>query len=884
MADATHSAGQDTPRSALAAGHTVVTSTRRLARALKLEFAHQAAAASWPTPEALPWSAWIGASYRECRDYAAEGGGRPCLDDGQSALIWEQLLREDPQAAGLLMPGGAVDGFRDAWRLMQEWRLPPKEVAARAGEDCRTFLRVAGSYQARLDETGWLDGAQLPAQVAAWLGREEDGRQVLFVGFDTFNPAQEEVFRALGSRAQRIDAPYHSGTPDWAGYEDSRTELAAAAAWARAWLEREPGARLGIVVPELEDAAAILEDLLDEALAPRRLLPGGADTERPWNLSLGAGLADAPPVAAALLACSLWGGPLELAEVGRLLRSPWYGGAEVEGAVRARIDAWLRRHAQDRITIEALLGWLRGRDGAPACPLLQLGLQALADELQAGPQRRRPSQWAAAVSRGLRGLGWPGDAAMDSGTWQTVQAWADLLQDFSRLDVVSGAMTRAEALSRLKRMSQLRRFQPETPDLPVQVLGLFETAGLEWDGLWVSGLHDGVLPASLRPCPLLPASMQRERCMPRACPDQELALAQRLMARLGRAAPEVHFSYPLRREDEPLRPSPVITVFNERPDRYTPGPGIAASWFAARRLETIVDERGVPFAGEVAGGTGLLAAQSACPFQAFATYRMSARPLETPVAGVDGRRRGQLLHLALRLLWEELGGQEGLLALNEDSLDERLRAALKAAARRTLGELTAGIVQIEIEEAASRIRELLACERVRPGFEVVDCERAITFEIGPLRIRGQVDRLDRVAGGLAILDYKSGESNPADWSGARPQAPQMPVYALAFAAELVALVYGSLKPGKVGLLGRARSADAFGAILGKQGVMTPDAWQAQLHAWDATLTSLASACAAGDARVDPLRLHGSGSTCAYCHLAILCRRDELLRSGALGDD
>jgi probable DNA repair protein len=883
MADAVCTAGHETLRPALAAGHTVVTSTRRLARALKLEFAREATAPSWPTPEALPWSAWIGASYRERRDFSADERVRPCLDDGQSTVIWEQLLREDPQAAGLLMPGGAVDGFREAWRLVQEWRLPLEEVAARAGEDCRTFLRVAGAYRARLDALGWLDGAQLPAQVAARLGRDPAGGKVLFAGFESFTPAQEEVFRALGSRAQRIDAPRHPAVLSWAGYENSRAELAAAAAWARAWLERDPGARLGIVVPELEDAAAMIEGLLDEALAPRRLLPGGAEVARPWNLSFGAALADAPPVAAALLACGLWGGALDLAEVGRLLRSPWFGGGEAEGAGRARLDAWLRRHAQDRVTTEVLLGWLHGRDGAPACPLLQQGLRALADELQAGPRRRRPSQWAAAVSRGLRGLGWPGDAAMDSATWQTVQAWAELLEEFSRLDVVSGVMSQVEALGRLRRMSQARRFQPETPDLPVQVLGLFETAGLEWDGLWVSGLHDGVLPASLRPCPLLPASMQRERGMPRACPDTELALAQGLVARLGRAALDVHFSYPLRREDERLRPSPVITAFNQRPAMTASGPDIAASWFAARRLETVVDERGPPMAGEVAGGTGLLAAQSACPFQAFAVHRMAARPLETPMAGVDGRRRGQLLHLALRLLWEGLGGQEGLLSMDEHALHERLHAALKSAARRTLGELAAAIVQIEIEEGAGRIRELLACERRRPNFEVVDCERGITIEIGPLRIKGQVDRLDRVAGGLAVVDYKSGEASPADWSGERPQAPQMPIYALAFAAELVALVYASLKPGKVGLLGWARNADAFGAVLGKRGAMTPDAWQAQLEAWHATLTGLAAACAAGDARVDPLHLHGGSSTCAYCHLATLCRRDELLRSGALGD-
>jgi ATP-dependent helicase/nuclease subunit B len=466
-------------------------------------------------------------------------------------------------------------------------------------------------------------------------GRQH-GPPVIFAGFDTLSPAQcTRLSRARDARARRAAGPRLGAVPALHAFADGRQEFAAAAAWARSRLEADPAARLGIVVPDLDAAAPYVEDLLDEALCPERLLPGRTDAPRPWNVSLGVALADAPAVAAALVAGTLARDALEAAEVGRLLRSPYFAGAEEEGAERARLDAWLREHAGDRVAAAQLLRWLAGRDGAPRCPRLEAGVRGLLDELHASPRRRRPSDWAAALTRGLRRLGWPGGGAVDSATWQVAEAWAGLLEAFSRLDAVIGPQSLGEALARLKRMGAQQRFQPETPELPIQVLGLLETAGLEFDGLWVTGMHDGVLPAPLRPCALLPAALQRERGMPRACPDTELALARRLVARLAGAAGEVRFSYPASREDEPLRPSPVLAALppaeppRGRRCRDSPPP---ASGCAS--VEEVERRCGAGHHGAVAGGTGLLAAQAACPFRAFALA-----PARRPGARDTGGRR-----------------------------------------------------------------------------------------------------------------------------------------------------------------------------------------------------------------------------------------------------
>jgi ATP-dependent helicase/nuclease subunit B len=862
---------------------TVVTATRRLARRMRLQHAAAATTASWTTPRVLPWSAWLAETYRDLRDFGALRGAKSLLDEHQSAALWAGVFADDPAAAHLLMPGGAVEGFREAWRLAHEWRLSWPDIEARASEDGRVFLRVARAYRAALDALGAIDAELLPAAVAATLA-EPGALDLRFAGFDRLSPAHRAIHEAPGVRARDLALPSRGREATLAAYPDLRSELEAAASWARNRLEANPAARLGIVVPELEAAAALVEDLFDEALAPARLLPGQGEAPRPWNMSLGRPLAQVPVVAAALAACALLRERIDPRDAGHFLRSPFLAESAGEGGTRARLDAWIREHAGGGLAADDLLAWLGGRDRAPAAPRLARGVRGLFDELRAGPRRRAPSAWAGALTRGLQHLGWPGEAALGSADWQSVKAWADALDCFARLDIVAGALSWAEASTRLQQVCHERMFQPETPEAPVQVLGLLETAGLEFDGLWVAGMHDGVLPAPLRPCAMLPAALQREKTMPRSCPGTELALARRTVARLAAAAPEVRFSYPLHREDEPLRPSPVVRHLPRDASVLERFPGVAAAIFAGRRFERIPDPNGPPAAGEISGGTWLLATQAACPFKAFATHRLSARPLEEGGGGVDDRARGLFVHQALRDLWGTLGGMDGLASLDAGGLTVRIRTALEAAARSVLDGVPPGLVRIELDEASRRIRELLAIELERPPFEVLSREAPLEIELGPLHLRGQADRVDRVPGGLAIIDYKSGAASPADWDGERPLQPQLPLYAMAFPGEVVALVFASLKPGAVQLRGRAMSREAFGRTLPVQRESSPAEWQGMLAAWRQSLEALAAAVAQGDARIDPVAVNGSRSPCPRCHLQVLCRRDELVRDGVLADD
>jgi len=83
---------------------------------------------------------------------------------------------------------------------------------------------------------------------------------------------------------------------------------------------------------------------------------------------------------------------------------------------------------------------------------------------------------------------------------------------------------------RLGQLCRQRLFQPETRGRPaIQVLGVLESAGLSFDGLWVMGMNDDQWPPPPRPNPLLPADVLRAAGASHASAEVELDFARASM-------------------------------------------------------------------------------------------------------------------------------------------------------------------------------------------------------------------------------------------------------------------------------------------------------------------------------------------------------------------
>jgi exodeoxyribonuclease-5 len=216
-------------------------------------------------------------------------------------------------------------------------------------------------------------------------------------------------------------------------------------------------------------------------------------------------------------------------------------------------------------------------------------------------------------------------------------------------------------------------------------------------------------------------------------------------------------------------------------------PGAVEYIYDARAPEVGADEH-------VRGGTGLLAAQAACPAWAFHEYRLGAAVLPAPTFGLDALVRGSLLHAALEAFWTGRGLAE------LQAMDAAMRAAeigrvvglaLDAHDRDAVEPLPPRLRALEAQRLAELIATWLEVEATRADFRVQACEERQRLDIEGLGINVVVDRVDRLADGrLAIIDYKSGRSDRTKtWADARITEPQLPIYAaLAFPDRAVAAV------------------------------------------------------------------------------------------------
>jgi probable DNA repair protein len=847
------------------AGCTVVTPNRRLAVELTREYArHQVAGGrvTWESPDILPLGAFVERCYEEAV-YSSQGEALPVLlADAQARELWEQAIRDSRWGGELLEVPQTAARAMEAWRLAHAWRIAPALEKFAGTDDARAFAEWARNYAGRCRAGGFVDTAALPDVIAATLDRKP--KLLVLYAFDIVPPQSADFLASAGVETLSCAAQRRSSTQYRASFASFGEELESAASWARARLEAGLS-RVGVVVPDLQLRRKQVVRVFSRTLRPDYNLPGAAGAATPFNVSLGEPLAQAPVVAGALALLDFSLREAQYENVSRLLRSPFLGGAEGEMAARARLDASLRRKSGSALSLPKLISLV---DGSPD---LRRRLEAVFALKPATPS---PHDWARHCTAVLQAAGYPGERALDSAEYQAYARFNALRGDLARLGRVVERLSAGEALARLRRLCAETLFQPEAPAAPVQVLGLLESAGLEFDALWVSGLTDDAWPLAARPNPFLPIALQKKAGIPEASAETSLALDRRFTAGWAGAANEVVFSWPRKDGDRELVASPLVAPGAEPGPKLSAYPRFRDAIFARKALRERRDETGpaVP-QREVHGGTRVLADQAACPFRAFAHWRLRAEALAAPEPGPDAKVRGQLLHALMAGLWRDLRSSAALSGDVEPVLDKAARSAVKEAG------LEGPFAELEIARLRKLAGEWLVLERGRDPFEVVHTEQKRQLDIRGLTLSGRIDRMDRLLGGAragahVLIDYKTGSRvTPNDWMGPRPDDPQLPLYVVTAREEISAVAFARLRAGNMKFFGFSAHE---GAIPGVKAALD---WPALVAAWKAELEKLAGEFAGGHAPVDPKR---GLNTCRNCDVQTLCRVHE--RLSALTED
>lgn len=874
---------------------SAVTPNQRLSLVLQREFGERQTASGkvlWESADILPWSGFL---ERACQDarYSDTAALPLVLAPAQSHALWENLLRSSPTGEALLAVADAARLAHEAWQLTIAWRLEPRLRGATLNEDGKALLEWAPRYERALQRGGLMDAVELADRLLPLMadGSIRIPQTLIVYGFDSFTPQQADF---LGGLQQAGSVVLLAGPSPVASRvlrvpcADAEQEIHRAAAWARTRLEAGC-TRIGIVVPDLAARRAAVVRIFSAAMAPDYALPGAAPRVLPFNLSLGEPLADYPLVNTALLLLELAGRDIEFERASRVLRTPFIAGGEVERSSRAVLDTELRRRAEPSVTLERLQGMVARQGGD--CPQLARRLAALAEFRRSrlfGAQA--PSAWARAISEALATAGFPGERALDSVEYQTLKRWHEVVAGFAALDRVVPRMAYAEALARLRRMAGDTLFQPESADVPIQILGVLETSGLTFDCLWVMGLGDESWPPPQRPNPFLPLVVQRAAGVPQCSPADALAAARGVTGRWCASADEVVLSHPLQEDDRELRPSSLIAQVPEAVPDIAAYPDFRGAIHALRMIERIADDAAPPLAdGHVAGGgTGLLKDQAACPFRAYALHRLHATAPEVPHAGLDALERGNLVHNVLAKVWARLRTSDALQAMGGDELDALLDSAAEAAMERIRRErptaLSGRFADIEKRRLTGLARAWLDEDRKRGAFTVIAVEDKRSMAIGGLQLNARLDRVDESADGRRIvIDYKTGLTNAGAMLGERPEEPQLPLYLVTAEPDAAAVAFARVRTGNMAYVGLARDGDLLPGVKAhadtKHGDQYP-AWPDLVAAWRNDLERIARQFAAGASAVDPKRYP---QTCQFCDQQPFCRIRERLGEPIVGE-
>lgn len=864
---------------ALKAGATLVTVNQRLARHYQRRYdAWQLSHGDtvWDTPNIVSWSAWLALIHDEA--LCAGLTEYPLLGASLDERLWRTAVQQVCERKGLriLDQTAAATQARSAWLIQHAWHCHAGEGSV-LSKDQQVYGDWSNAFRQLCHQHKALDQSRLATELRTlWselLQHELLPKQVLFAGFLTPTTEQQAWMSGLAELDIEVDAlsPIAKpATPIRYSYIDDETEWRACASYARALLEENPNALIGIIIPELQthrtDLLRAFDGVFFPGINPKDIQRIG----RPYDVSLGVSLAQQPVIRSALLMLQFLLKPVPTADITAILLSPYYLKAKSASTKRQQCDRFFRDRRCFELSAPALMEneeWVAELDVS----FKEVLIKAL-KTLSVKPQTM--TQWSSRFGKVLqRQLLWPAEA-QGSLEYQAVKVWQQVIDELESLDD-GQTMTADEALHELQRLCQQRLFQPESPSAPVQIMGRLESHGLLFDNLWITGCDSTQWPPKTNATSLLPRGLQQERGVPESSAAHRLAAAKLEWTHWCQLAPNVIASSAKTRQGQLLPLAACVAQLPEADATQLLGSGLFPSLVGviadAADMSTVADTHGpaVTDGLRVKGGARRLEDQAKCPFKGFVTHHLKIKNLEDPGMGLDPRQHGTLLHESLEAFWGDVKTSSALHGFSEQALAEKISESIKLAIDK-LG-VDDSLAALEHPRLQRLLSDWLTLEKQRAiGFSVESIEERHEINDYGFEIKVTVDRVDVLeTGERIILDYKTGQNNrPADWALERIENPQLPLYSTV-TENLDGVSYAQVVQNNMAFKGVAREKGWLPGVeptVRSRSVDSPEDWDQWREHWQESLQLLAQEVREGVATITP-----RDKACDFCDLKPLCR-------------
>lgn len=839
-------------------------------------------------PKVLPIEDW----WAQLWDCLVESGHEyasnyKLLKPAQELLVWQQIIEQD-QGTELLKHLAAARSAMSAHRTLVLWDVQISPLFEHS-PDCAAFARWAQRFRQRCVREQRLDGASLVQRLLKALAfiSIDWPKHIMPLGFYHMPPLYLKLLSQTSAELVEAKAQPCAPAINQCACSTFEDEIATAAHWAKNQITENSQRRIALVIPELKQNRVRVERILRECFEPEYPLPAQQRSSPTFNLSAGFALTESAIVDTALALLEMRVEAPTQERWMQLLRSPFILPQPLPSQAHFDLELKLRSTRQPQLEVhqmQALVAALSQRE-----PQLEVIVAALKNHLYRhgnSPAKAPLSYWLNLWQQSLRAWGWPGHRALDSTEYQQEQRWQAATREFTELEPLCAELNEVQALTLFRRFLSQVEFQVETEDSPLQVLGTLESAGLNFDAIWLMHTQSHNWPAAPNPNPFIPYPLQRSLGMPHVSAEKELDFAQALLADYQHSCQHLIASYSKQEGDQELRPSaliematPLVEGFNISPVQHY------ALWDTPLQLPALVDKTSpLQFSDQpLKGGSLIIKQQAACPFRAFAQFRLGAEPLEEPSHHISAAERGILLHQSLEQIWCRLKDSQSLLELPPDKVESCIVDASRHAIAQLAGQrpdlLPPSMQWLEQQRLVALIQDWLTLESQRTPFSVVatEAKQEVTLAGVPLQLR--LDRIDRLTNGeLVLIDYKTGMCRTGAWLGPRADDPQLPLYAITLsqnkvdATPVAALAFAQINSDKrafVGLSAREGLIPGLNTLERMPQLSITD-WQQLLALWQDELTQLMQEFIQGEARVDP-----KPGACTYCPYPLLCRKHQV---------
>jgi len=306
----------------------------------------------------------------------------------------------------------------------------------------------------------------------------------------------------------------------------------------------------------------------------------------------------------------------------------------------------------------------------------------------------------------------------------------------------------------------------------IELIGWLEALADPAPELIVTGMNEGLVPASLVADPLVPDGLRRAL----GITDDRARLARDAyhLAAIVSSRARVTLICGRRGDDnEPRTPTRLLYrcergTLVERVRRFTDA--------SRARAPSVRVPRGTPPAMESAFASMPIVpvdpvtemsvtdfrAYIRSPYLYYLERVLRLRTVEDRAFELDAPEFGHLMHEALRAL-SDSGARD---ATDASQIESVLLDALAEEARERFGHSPSATVLVQLRLAERRLRAFapVQAERRRAGWRIIkrewESESSLIVDDEPMRIRGTLDRIERheETGQLAVLDYKTSDT------------------------------------------------------------------------------------------------------------------------------